>query len=53
MIKKLAHDKKEREKRLYEQRRVNVEKMAEEDAQIATEMMKVKEERMHSIRQNE
>ena len=53
MVKKLANEKKEREKRLYEQRRLNVEKMAEEDAHIATEIMKAKERQMQSIRQNE
>ena len=53
MIKRLAREKKEREKRLQAANKLNFERMAEQDAKIEAEILKAKEERMNQIRNAE
>ena len=42
-----------REKRLKAQREINYEKMAEMDAEVEARILRAKEERLNSIRDNE
>ena len=53
MIKRLAREKKERERRQYAANKLNFERIAEQDAKIEAEILKAKEERMNHIRNAE